>query len=54
MPSNKKLSNKDRAKLLRSAASALEHGRLATARKKIKQVCGKQHMGIIYLTPVRE
>ena len=30
----------EQAKLLRSAASALEHGRLSTARKKIEQALG--------------
>lgn len=32
------MTNKEKARILRSAASALEHGRLATARKKLTQV----------------
>jgi hypothetical protein len=35
------MSNKERAELLRSAASALEHGRHSTANKKIRQFLGE-------------
>jgi len=36
------MTNAEKAKLLRSAASALEHGRYSTARKKIEQATKQQ------------
>jgi hypothetical protein len=33
----------EQARLLRSAASALEHGRLQTARKKLTEACGNPY-----------
>jgi hypothetical protein len=38
------MTNKERATLLRSAASALEHGRLSTAQKKLRQAAGTPYV----------